>query len=74
MIGRVYYVRFCCDNPIGEHWHHNCFPVFQRIHKAYIPEKDFTLEVHRGVLRPYEYDTGRPVIGKCKARIWQVDN
>ena len=54
MIGKIYKVRFCCDNPIGETWYHNTWKLFTPFDHKYfannIHGEPFIIEVYKGYI------------------------
>ena len=57
MIGKIYRIRFCCDNPIGETWYHNMWKLFTPLEEIYMLDKvhggAYAIEVDRGYIGGY---------------------
>ena len=54
MIGKIYKIRFCCDNPIGETWYHNLWKLFTPLYTIHIAERTgepFIIEVNKGYIK-----------------------
>ena len=55
MIGKIYKIRFCCDNPIGEGWYHHTWKLFTPLEEIYIADKVngelYAIEVNKGYIR-----------------------
>ena len=79
MIGKIYKIRFCCDNPIGETWSHNLWKLFTPLHTIHIVERTgepFIIEVNKGYINPYGvtriiHDEIRLLRRPSRFEIWQ---
>lgn len=81
MIGKIYKVRFCCSNPVGESWYHNMWKLFTPLDTTYIAEsvnrEPYAIEVNKGVIKtslvPVALIHGEPQFRKQphRAEVWQ---